>query len=160
MRLATRSFISRADLLVKVIAAMRRAGMRPDEIRCAIFSTMTRVLPLPAPASTSRGPSVCSTAARWGGLRKCMRTTGVGRAFYRRRHVAFADPYAIAASRPNEAPRPHGCACLTRIHIAANRDDSLTWRPKIRAGRKRREEPNDRLGLVAKRLHADELPGG
>ena len=60
MRLATRSRISRADLLVKVIAAMRRAGMRPEVIRCAIFSTITRVLPLPAPASTSSGPSTCS----------------------------------------------------------------------------------------------------
>ena len=35
-------------------------------IRCAIFSMITRVLPLPAPASTSSGPSVCSTAAAAG----------------------------------------------------------------------------------------------
>src|SRR5690606_21220078 len=78
MRLATRSRISLADLLVKVIAAIRWAGMRPDAIRWAIFSTMTRVLPLPALASTSRGPSVCRTAARWGGLRPCIGTRGTG----------------------------------------------------------------------------------
>src|SRR5690606_30301859 len=67
-RRATRSFISRADLLVKVIAAIRFAGERPEPTRCAIFSTITRVLPLPAPASTSSGPSTCRTASRWGGL--------------------------------------------------------------------------------------------
>src|SRR5690606_32976262 len=68
-RRATRSRISRADLLVKVIAAIRFAGIRPLPTRCAIFSTITRVLPLPAPASTSRGPSVWRTAWDWAGLR-------------------------------------------------------------------------------------------
>src|SRR5262249_9943726 len=35
-------------------------------MRCA----MTRVFPLPAPATTSTGPLVETTASRWGGLRK------------------------------------------------------------------------------------------
>src|SRR5690606_5310963 len=78
IRLATRSRISFADLLVKVIAAMRRAGYRPDETRCAIFSTITRVLPLPAPASTSSGPSTWATAADCWGLRPCI--AGLGEA--------------------------------------------------------------------------------
>src|SRR3546814_19831974 len=72
MRLATRSRISFADLLVKVIAAMRLAGWRPVPIRCAIFSTITRVLPLPAPPSTSTGPSTWATAADCWGLRPCL----------------------------------------------------------------------------------------
>ncbi len=33
-----------------------------------IRSTITRVLPVPAPATTSSGPSPCSTAARWPGF--------------------------------------------------------------------------------------------
>src|SRR5207247_10521932 len=32
---------------------------------------ITRVLPLPAPASTRTGPSVAVTASRWGGLTSC-----------------------------------------------------------------------------------------
>jgi hypothetical protein len=32
-------------------------GSVPCSIRCAILAVMTRVLPLPAPASTSNGPS-------------------------------------------------------------------------------------------------------
>ncbi len=52
-----RSRISRAALLVKVIATINE-GSTPCSIRCAIFAVMTRVLPLPAPASTSSGPFV------------------------------------------------------------------------------------------------------
>ncbi len=51
-----RSRISRAALLVKVMATIR-AGSTPASIRWAILAVMTRVLPLPAPASTSSGPS-------------------------------------------------------------------------------------------------------
>ena len=50
------------------IAAILCAGAMPRSTRCAIFSAMTRVLPEPAPASTSSGPSQYSTAARCGGL--------------------------------------------------------------------------------------------
>ena len=52
-----RSRISRAALFVNVIATIF-AGSMPCSIRCAIFAVMTRVLPLPAPASTSSGPVV------------------------------------------------------------------------------------------------------
>src|SRR5690606_20223202 len=66
--LPTRSRISRAALLVNVIAAIFAAGRFLRLTRCAIFSVITRVLPDPAPASTSRGPSQYSTAARCWGL--------------------------------------------------------------------------------------------
>jgi hypothetical protein len=65
---AARSRISRAALLVNVIAAILLPGTCLRAIRYAIFSVITRVLPEPAPASTSRGPSQYSTAARCGGL--------------------------------------------------------------------------------------------
>src|SRR3954468_23218764 len=62
-RPATRSRISRAALLVKVIARMFRAET-PFATRWAMRQVMTRVFPEPAPASTRTGPSVCSTARR------------------------------------------------------------------------------------------------
>ena len=58
VRLCTRSFISRAALLVKVTAAMRPEGTPFSAINQAILRVITLVLPEPAPASTSRGPSV------------------------------------------------------------------------------------------------------
>src|SRR5262245_31988540 len=45
-----------------------RLGSTPRSIRRAMRYVITRVLPEPAPASTSRGPSLCSTASRCGGL--------------------------------------------------------------------------------------------
>jgi hypothetical protein len=58
-----RSRISRAALLVKVTARISH-GATPLSRSRAIRCTSTRVLPVPAPASTSSGPSPCSTAAR------------------------------------------------------------------------------------------------
>src|SRR5690606_42061923 len=99
----TRSFISRADLLVKVIAAIRFAGKRPDPTRYAIFSTITRVLPLPAPASTSNGPSQCRTAADCGGVRPCI---AGGSAWHASpQAVARRDAPAHPAERPGTRAR-------------------------------------------------------
>ena len=64
----TRSRISPAALLVKVTARIAHPGTRWAVIRWAMRWVMTRVLPLPAPARTSRGPSACSTASRWRGF--------------------------------------------------------------------------------------------
>ena len=64
---STRSTISRAALLVKVMARIFHAGT-PLSIRWAMRQVSTRVLPLPAPAKTSSGPCVCSTAARCSGF--------------------------------------------------------------------------------------------
>jgi len=60
--------ISPAALLVKVTAKIRCAATPCCVIRCAIRAVSTRVLPDPAPASTSNGPAGYSTASRWAGL--------------------------------------------------------------------------------------------
>ena len=54
--LATRSFISRAALLVKVMAVIRCAGIPHCCTKKATFRVITEVLPEPAPASTNNGP--------------------------------------------------------------------------------------------------------
>src|SRR5690606_17036481 len=63
-----RSRISPAALLVKVTAKIRSAGTPSASISRAIRAVSTRVLPEPAPASTSIGPWTCSTARRCAGL--------------------------------------------------------------------------------------------
>src|SRR6185436_12645174 len=60
--------ISRAALLVKVTASTPQGLALPVESRCARRVVSTRVLPVPAPANTSTGPSSASTAARCSGL--------------------------------------------------------------------------------------------
>src|SRR5437867_2867286 len=64
----TRSFISRAALLVKVTARMFSARIPLSRIMCAMRQVITRVLPVPAPARMSTGPSVVLTARRCSGL--------------------------------------------------------------------------------------------
>ena len=59
----TRSFISRAALLVKVTARISPGRARPVARMWAMRVVSTRVLPVPAPASTSTGPSSVSTAS-------------------------------------------------------------------------------------------------
>src|SRR5215207_7140183 len=65
---ATRSFISPAALLVKVIARISPGWAPRCASRCAIRYVRTRVLPEPAPATMSSGAPACSTAARCAGL--------------------------------------------------------------------------------------------
>ena len=65
----TRCFISRAALLVKVTARICEGKARPVARMWAMRVVSTRVLPVPAPARTSTGPSVVSTASRCSGLR-------------------------------------------------------------------------------------------
>ena len=60
--------ISRAALLVKVTASSSHGLARPVVSRWASRVVSTRVLPVPAPASTRTGPSVASTAARCSGF--------------------------------------------------------------------------------------------
>ena len=65
----TRSRISAAALLVKVIARIS-SGRTPCCVTSqAIRLVITRVLPDPGPARMSRGPSGWVTASRWGSLR-------------------------------------------------------------------------------------------
>jgi hypothetical protein len=64
-----RSRISSAALLVKVIARMA-VGLTPrSSMSQAMRRVMTVVLPDPAPARISSGPSPWVTANRWGGFR-------------------------------------------------------------------------------------------
>src|SRR3954468_4678640 len=67
-RSSTRSRISWAALFVNVIARISPGRAVPEWISQAMRCVSTRVLPDPAPASTSSGPPGCSTASRWGGL--------------------------------------------------------------------------------------------
>ena len=64
-----RSRISRAALLVKVTASSSHGRARLVLRMWARRVVSTRVLPVPAPASTSTGPSTASTAARCSGFR-------------------------------------------------------------------------------------------
>ena len=62
-RADTRSFISLAALLVKVIAKIFQ-GFTSFSLKIyAMRWVKTRVFPLPAPAIINSGPSVCSTAS-------------------------------------------------------------------------------------------------
>ena len=62
--------ISWAALLVKVTARICHGLARLVRRICAKRVVSTRVLPVPAPARTRRGPSVVSTASRCSGLRE------------------------------------------------------------------------------------------
>ena len=64
-----RSFISFAALLVKVMARIFSGGTPISPTRWAMRAVKTRVLPLPAPASTRTAPSVVSTGSRCSSFR-------------------------------------------------------------------------------------------
>jgi hypothetical protein len=79
----TRECISSAALREKVSARMR-AGLTPlFATRCSILATSTPVLPVPGPASTSRGPPECSTAWRCLSLRSWPATNFPRRSLHR-----------------------------------------------------------------------------
>ena len=66
----TRSRISAEALFVNVTATIESGAYPRCSIRCTIFLVITPVLPDPAPASTSRGPSWWVTAASCSGFRR------------------------------------------------------------------------------------------
>src|SRR5258707_79224 len=72
--------ISPAALLVKVMARML-PGRTPCCKRWATRRVMTRVLPLPAPARISSGPSMCRAAsqraARWAAKEAILKALGI-----------------------------------------------------------------------------------
>src|SRR5215472_5520034 len=68
-RPATRSFISPAALFVNVMARRPNGETRFVAIRYATRWVSTRVLPEPAPATMSSGPSGAVAASRWTGFR-------------------------------------------------------------------------------------------
>ncbi len=75
---STRSRISAAALLVKVIARIEPGWALRSAISQAIRRVSTRVLPEPAPATTSSGGPACTTAWRWGSLRPSSSSSGDG----------------------------------------------------------------------------------
>src|SRR5919204_3421692 len=79
-RSSSRSRISPAALFVKVIARISFGFAPHAEIRCATRYVRTRVLPEPAPATTSSGPSVVSTASRWAGFSSSRYCSGLATA--------------------------------------------------------------------------------
>src|SRR4051794_5592729 len=80
IRSSSRVRISAADLFVNVIARIS-FGFTPIALmRWATRYVSTRVLPEPAPAITSSGPSVVSTASRWASLRSARYWSGVATA--------------------------------------------------------------------------------
>jgi hypothetical protein len=68
IRISTRSTISRAARLVKVTASTSCGLARPVRRMWARRVVSTRVFPVPAPASTSNGPSAAVTAASCSGF--------------------------------------------------------------------------------------------
>ncbi len=80
---STRARISPAALLVKVTARMPCGETPSAWITQAMRCVSTRVLPLPAPASTSTGPSGAVTAARCASFRGLrIGDRSMGGAFY------------------------------------------------------------------------------
>ena len=77
------SFISTAALLVKVMARISAGETPRSRTRCAMRYVSTRVLPEPAPASTSKGPSTLVAASRCAGLRSS-RSGVIGHSVYSR----------------------------------------------------------------------------
>src|SRR4051795_5116614 len=75
---STRSFISAAALFVKVIARIEPGWALRSAISQAIRRVSTRVLPEPAPATTSSGVPAWVTAARCGSLRPSSSSSGDG----------------------------------------------------------------------------------
>src|SRR3954468_18643884 len=73
-RAPTRCFISSAALLVKVMARMENGEAPSSPISHATRCVSTRVLPEPAPATTSSGPPGWVTASRWTGFSPARRS--------------------------------------------------------------------------------------
>src|SRR3954453_13312651 len=73
---STRSFISVAALFVNVIARISFGFTPCAASRWATRCVSTLVFPEPAPAITSSGPSVVTTASRWAGFRSARYCSG------------------------------------------------------------------------------------
>src|SRR5579884_2713452 len=153
-RFSARSRISPAALFVNVIARIS-GGFTPTAARrCAIRCVRTRVLPEPAPAITSTGPSVVSTASRCAGLRSWRYVSGVVAAI-RRAYLRFRRMRAGRGRQPQtDMSAEDAAAILDRLGAAG-----LTawvdggWAVDALAGRQTRT--HDDLDLV---VLLDEVP--
>src|SRR5205823_12949699 len=128
---STRRAISPAALLVNV-TARTFFGCTPRTPRShAIRWAMTRVLPLPAPASTRRGPSPAVTASRCGGFRSTRSASRSStlrlyraRLFHRHRLGQVARLVHVAAQTHRDV-----------VGEELERDDGEDRREQLRAGR-------------------------
>ncbi len=95
---ATRSRISAAALLVNVMARIEPGWALRSVISQAMRRVSTRVLPEPAPATTSNGAPSWTTASRCGSLSPSSSSSRVGR--LRFRGVPSSSGAGSAAGRP------------------------------------------------------------
>src|SRR3954453_7473837 len=111
---STRSRISWAALLVKVIARISPGRVWPVPTKWAMRWVSTRVLPEPAPARISSGPSPCSTASRCGGFRPARRdlTRSAGSGT---RRILGAPPELSGVPPHQPDPRPP-----RQVHLACH----------------------------------------
>src|SRR5689334_6244562 len=130
----TRSRISAAALLVNVIARMEPGWALRSEISQAIRRVSTRVLPDPAPATTSNGAPSWTTARCWGSLSPARSSSFVGR---RRRCGPPSASAAAAVGRPGIG----NCMLMSGQAYGA---------------RPTRPDPAERVGISA--LGAERLP--
>src|ERR1700675_2309686 len=142
-RSSTRRRISPAALFVKVTASTWR-GLTPSTPRSrAIRWAMTRVLPLPAPASTSTGPLVAWTACCWAGLSEARTVSGATAG----RSMEIYDITAPAAlfdcDGLREVPR--------LVHVAPEADRDVI---REQLERERHQDGREQLGGGRDRQHA------
>src|SRR5437763_2791378 len=129
-RSSSRSLISPAALFVNVIARISLGFAPTALIRCATRYVRTRVLPEPAPAITSSGPSVASTASRWAGLRSARYCSGEATAI---RPMLAAAPARARAAVPvvdrRRAPLPlsHRLRPSVRVALMIEGQEGVTW---------------------------------
>src|SRR6266545_7676511 len=100
-----RSFISRAALLVKVIARIAVGGTPQSRTRWAIRWVSTRVLPDPAPATIRVGPSVASTAWRWASFNPSSSSGDAAWCSRGKAEASIATEYTGARDKPGRAGR-------------------------------------------------------
>ena len=91
----------------------------------------TRVLPEPAPAMTSSGPSPCTTASRWEGFRPSRSSVCAATRSPYRRPLTASRPDGVRAS-PSAAMAPGRIQRLrTRVTEATEWAMTTAWRPVV-----------------------------
>ena len=176
----TRRRISSAALFVKVMARIRQ-GATPEATRRAMRRVSTRVLPEPAPATTTSGPPSCSTASRWGGFRSAtsssMTSSGDRPEAAQAPPARRPGPGGRAASRPGrdrrsgggprEGPTPRLPSSRETVEARTTSHPTLPARPALARRRplapgRGRSLPLDRPGrlggdVVDDAVHARDL---
>src|SRR3954453_9445284 len=126
----TRSFISAAALFVKVIARISNGDTPRSLTRYATRCVSSRVLPDPAPAITSTGPSGALTASRWTGLSSERRSPWI---------ISVSSYKCSIRRRVRKAPLQHDPAPDDRRRDASRtpprrQSGVVAWEPELRGG--------------------------